>query len=1352
MRFTWLHISDVHRGMLQQGWLWPNIENEFCKDLDHVIDCTGKINAIFFTGDLVQKGAPSEYRKASEMLSRLYTRLNSRGCNPVLLTVPGNHDLVRPDNQDDTAKLIDEYSANESAQEAFWNIPNNELMRAVRAAFRHYVRWEKQHPFPRPIDIRRGLLPGDFSASILIDNLQIGVVGLNTTFLQLTGGDYEGKLALHPLQMSAVCGEHYTDWFERQNVSLLLTHQPPSWLDRRSREFLNGEICIPERFVGHLCGHLHENYSQYEIVGGQPRPVLWQASSLCGLETLGTGLARRHGYSIGSIVIDGVDGIARTWPRRAERHQNGHWRFVPDNTATLENDEGMPGVGFTVHSIASASISQRFSVLIISTDADLKTTRSAVAEHLRRSLGVSVTEAAKADRVNEFNLVVLLQAFWWGNGDTAATWRAVTEEKRVAIVSDENSDWPPHRMMDIPGYAFVRSFRSELLAGNGPSFLRPEQLPEIIGNIVTSRLEQMQGSEALGMRSWERAYLDFRIPAWRAGRTALSQPHLFDAEDAKELYQPDLYTTLDGTSAQWRRGPDGTPWRITEKPHRKKNSLSGTGVVRVKLAKWISVPDLPRIALIGAPGGGKTIFITRIAAAVANACLGRAVDFEPDLDVEKLRRGGMLPVPVVVEATRIAMRDASHIGALVEAMVDEIGAAGTRPPAEEVHKGLREGRYLLLIDALDEIADGAQRARVLTLLKGMAGENVLPATRMVLTTRSARYTGRLRFAPELESVEVAPLDSAQLQALCTNWSRHRQRDDEYRGLLMAAVLGLADRVGSKQGDQALTENPLMLTAICMVFERYRSLPDDRGRLCDLLIDDLCRSRRSEDLQRGWQLDESGKKDLLQRIALAMQEEGAQSWPFARAVEIAMQLVPTADGMRQQRARRYVDWAADHTGILRFQDAKDDEEQIRFWHRLFREYLSANQIAQEDSTAGDKIDRLWKEQRLLDPFWEDVVRLLPRALGTMEKARSMRQRLEQLAEENPASRGRLLGLAAAAIIENRDLYPDVNFAEMADRMARLYDEQGDSWRILDRLLFLDALGRLDTKRGDPRLIREGWIEAKGGGSFVLRYIDVPSSFDILISWKPVTVHEFAEFLNSQDFYKDVFWSGMSTSVVSRRDRSLHARIHRQLRFPNRPVVNVSFCEALAFTRWKSSLRPDGLTVRLPYVSEWQRLASTSDWKGTSAGVSTPLADAALFNSLAAGLDQPTPVGAFPLRVCGGYDVIGNVWEWALPNRLPKPRLMSRREVKSDRRYIPTPITVVGGAFNVSCSEGELVAHPPLELVRNGYPSIGFRCVLAKSDVAPENLQQILELAEYSPVEIPDTAEDSNEYAQAATEAS
>src|ERR1039458_4089290 len=995
----WLHLSDLHRGTSFQGTLWPNVEQQFFADLVQLHATCGPWHILFFSGDLVQKGSPAEYRKLNETLGRLYRKLNSLGSNPVLVTVPGNHDLVRPPADDPAIERLSLWQDDDSVSREFWAEGKSKGRVLVKKALRNYTSWEAHHPFPRPASFRKGLLPGDYAATIECPGASVGVLGLDSTFLQLSAGDYVGRLALSVEQVIAACGENFTDWFDQHTFCFLMTHQPPSWLDRHSQGVLAGEIAAPNRFIAHLCGHMHEIRNVTQSIGGAPSQRLWQGASLFGLELYADQFERRHGYSVGQLGITGNIGSVRTWPRLAQKHQAGHWHFVRDGSTTLQSDEGTLSEECLVRSpVAKPSTHKRvFRVLLLSTEEDLKASRSAVADHLQKSHGIEVGQSSRSG-AGGYNFVVLIQSWRWDGGAVSRLWNEVEPARRVAFLTDEQSDWPPHRLVEVPAYKETVEFRFAL--GLGHKFSIPEQLPELVGAVVTERLQQYAGVESSGLRSWERNYLEFRIPAWRSGRTALSQPHLFDAADARELYQPDLYTPLDGTSLNWHRGKDDRPARDPVRP--KKTNAVVNLPRRLRLTKWTTVPDIPRIALIGAPGGGKTIVLTRIAAAVGSACLGRPIELEPDLDIEKLRVRTLLPIPIVLEATRIAQRDPTQVTALLEAISDETSSAGTEAPQiTEIEAGLKSGRYLLLIDALDEIADSQRRARTLQLLKGVAG--LYPSVRFVLTTRSARYTGSLRFGPELQSVHVAPLDEAQVMQFCSNWSRHRQRDQEYNNLLMAAVSGLADTVERAHEDQALTENPLMLTAICMVFERYRSLPDDRGRLCELLIDDLCRSRRSEDVDQNWKLDEAGKRDLLQRIALAMQEHGSQTWGIERAIEIALQLVPKNEALQRERAKRYVDWAADHTGILRFQDVSGEEEQIRFWHRLFREYLSACRLAQEDTTAGDKIVKLWNQGRLLDPFWEDVVRLLPRTLGTIEKARSSREQLELLAQEHPQQR-------------------------------------------------------------------------------------------------------------------------------------------------------------------------------------------------------------------------------------------------------------------------------------------------------------------------------------------------------------
>lgn len=111
----------------------------------------------------------------------------------------------------------------------------------------------------------------------------------------------------------------------------------------------------------------------------------------------------------------------------------------------------------------------------------------------------------------------------------------------------------------------------------------------------------------------------------------------------------------------------------------------------MRLGRWLSIPNLPRMALVGAPGGGKTVFLTRTAAAIANACLGRPIDLEPDIEMDCLRHHtSMLPIPVVLEATRITKYDPLDINALVATIADEMAATGEHCASTlEIQKGLR---------------------------------------------------------------------------------------------------------------------------------------------------------------------------------------------------------------------------------------------------------------------------------------------------------------------------------------------------------------------------------------------------------------------------------------------------------------------------------------------------------------------------------------------------------------------------------------------------------------------------------------------------------------------------------------
>lgn len=1294
-RFAWLHLSDLHCGLTANEHLWPRHEAEFLEDMAFLHANSGPWDVIFFTGDLTQRGSKEEFRILDENLRRIYDRLSKLGSTPFLIHVPGNHDLVRPDPASPEAKLLARWRVDREVRETFWTNSSSRYRVLIMDAFRHYTDWAESNAFPKPPKFSTGMLPGDFSAVIEKDGTTFGVVGLNSTFLQLDGKKYKEKLALDIRQFNASLGAvGGIGGLRALDFSFLLTHHPPAWFDRATQDLLDGEIYPPKQFTAHLFGHEHAHEYRNTTIGGAAPRRHWQALSLFGMENYGNPKkeARRHGYAAGVLELtEGGDWAARVFPRRAEKHQAGYWQIKPDQTFTLRSDEGTePEVVRKSPTRKQISPSKRtLTVLLLATDVDLGDAKKKVGEHLRRTLGVHVEEASTVVPTGTIDVAILLLGWWWDGGVQADLWQTVATRQRVLFASHPDSDWPPRRLTEWAAKEAIERYR---IAHRPTLFHQPENLPEVVAEFITEVIHERTGTENLGLAKWERAYLEIRLPAWKAGRTAASRVHLLDSENAEELYDSGLYTPLDGVTGRYVKGDDGHPKRLRKAKKKDEARLTGELDRRVRLAKWLAVADLPRIVIVGAPGGGKTVFLTRVAAAIGNACLGRPVDLEADLDLDALRSmTGILPIPVVLEATRIAKIGIFDVSSIVEALIEELGAGGAdRPMAATVTKALEDGRYFLFIDALDEIAEAAHRTQVLDLLKGIGQR--YPNLRIVLTTRSARYTGALRFGPEFEVVEVAPLSRVQVERLCSNWTEHRTRDEEYRQALMAAVGELADQVGSAPEDQALTENPLMLTAICMLFERYRSLPDDRGRLCDLLVDDLCRSRRSEDSERHWKLDDAMKKDLLQRIALRMQEEGAQSWPVARALEIVVGTLPINDEHRPQRAKRYLDWTADHTGLLRFQQMEDGHEQVRFWHRLFREYLSANRLAQVDNTASEKMESLWAQGRLVDPFWEDVVRLLPRALGTIEKAKSVYEKLSQLAESQPPHRGRLLGLLMAAVIENRDLYPDVHFENTALTMARVYEAEGMSWALRDRLLFLDGLGRIDPRGGDPRVTDDKWIDVVRNP--VDRKHGRPVDY-MSVAWAPVTVQEFRTFVESADAEDPKFW----TEYTTPRQRFI-SRLRAQFRYPNRPIVDIAFSEAVAYCRWLTSRRADGLIVRLLNRSE--RLALDALFPRRESR-DLQFGDRAIANWSGAGIGHPSPVGAFPPDHLGLVDLVGNVWEW-----VAEP---TQGETNGE-------LHLAGGAFDMGTRSSTrfptivTVRETANDAVRRHFMSVGMRCVLAR----------------------------------------
>ncbi|MGK7905616.1 MAG: AAA-like domain-containing protein [Synechococcus sp.] len=337
--FSWLHLTDLHQGMQEQNWLWPSVKEVFFKDLESLHEKCGPWDLVLFTGDLTQRGSKEEFNRIDDILEELWTHLKKLGSSPQLLAVPGNHDLVRPNFKDPCVRLLKQWPELHDIQEEFWEEADSPYRQVVTTAFKNYAEWWEKQPF-RARKLNEGILPGDFSFTFEKEQAKLGVLGLNTSFLQLTSDDYEGKLAIHARQFHQACSGNGVDWAKQHHVCLLLTHHPPSWLTTESKQDLRGEIVAHGRFAAHLCGHMHDVTFQDISEGGTEARRVWQGRSLFGLEYLGSNkdVQRLHGYTAGRIELSDKAGQLIFWPRQALL-QGGQRKIAPDYTLDLTDDQ-----------------------------------------------------------------------------------------------------------------------------------------------------------------------------------------------------------------------------------------------------------------------------------------------------------------------------------------------------------------------------------------------------------------------------------------------------------------------------------------------------------------------------------------------------------------------------------------------------------------------------------------------------------------------------------------------------------------------------------------------------------------------------------------------------------------------------------------------------------------------------------------------------------------------------------------------------------------------------------------------------------------------------------------------------
>lgn len=421
-----LHLSDLHYGLNAGRMFIPQVRRAVLDDFSRLAEKTDPWDVVVFSGDLVQSGAQNEFDRFTELLGEFWLHFGKLGMQPCLFPVPGNHDLSRPHTMHPASRALSNWNGDGEIRRAFWDKTPAEYFDCIQNAFSNYSAWLLQPDIVKILPEKRknGLIPGDISAELDIRGHTLGLIGLNSAWLQISPGDFQGKLAISTKQFFELVESEPDRWCSQHDTNLLISHHPKEWLNAQSIEEWRGDIFTTRRFDAHLFGHMHEPNSLAISEGGAPARLEIQASSLFGLEHYGENLQRIHGYSLVQFWKESTKKYVRQYPRRAIKSVSGEMKLAPNHQYELVNEsltEEYPTCGEAVR------ISET-----ISLQGNSKSARYAL-ESLRRELKKNPANVTvrQSERTSILLALKKTRAAW-----IAADWGQDVNEQ-IRILQDE---------------------------------------------------------------------------------------------------------------------------------------------------------------------------------------------------------------------------------------------------------------------------------------------------------------------------------------------------------------------------------------------------------------------------------------------------------------------------------------------------------------------------------------------------------------------------------------------------------------------------------------------------------------------------------------------------------------------------------------------------------------------------------------------------------------------------------------------------------------------------------------------------------------------------------------------------